>query len=301
MNFGGIGAATAMAVADASKTLATGTADSRANSTSRGGAANATSTALAAHKQQAYALSTATGTSGTAKSVATTSGQFVGSLTSTSLAPVNSSSSIAESNTNIGGPIHSASTAAASTASYAYASGLVNFSNLGTHVSAGFNNPAMITFGSGTLGAHYTSDSTGAQTYTGSIAWIIDPAGAGLPTNGHIDLGLVDSLGSGGGFSKLAFSVIENGDSLLSQSFTSLAAANAYFSDQFLDLGAWTRYGSPIDLTVNLSVTLATLGDGYGVDFMLGDPPPSSVPEPNILALFGVGWWGASRCFCRRK
>jgi len=78
---------------------------------------------------------------------------------------------------------------------------------------------------------------------------------------------------------------------LLSQSFISVTAANAFFNDQFIDLGAWAPLpiGSGlIDLKISLSVTSNTYGDGYGIDFMLGDPPPA-LPEPSTLALFSLG------------
>jgi len=297
----GKGGDSGAATATAKGTSATGQAQVSASATAYRGGSGGTGAGLAG---ESHATATAVGVSGSAQATATTSGGFLNNLTATSQAPVNHSSSIADSLANVGGPIKAASSAPVSASSYAYATGLVNYANLGPHVAAHFNDPAMITFGSGALGAHYAAGATGSQTYTSSIDWTLDPATAKLPNNGHVYLGLVDKISTGASFSQLILSVTENNTTtLLSQTFTSLAVANNYFTDHLLDLGAWKGHlqvGQLLDLKVSLSLTLAGAG-GYGFDFVFGDPPPPpSVPEPGTLALFGLGF-GLARRFGRKS
>ena len=253
------------------------------------GAANAASTAITANGQQAHAQSTASGGSGLSTATATTTDLI--SITATSKAPVTAASVVTDSIVNSGTTIH-ASSAPSTTEAYAYSSALANFPNLGPNVGAVFNDPASITFGSGALGANYAAGAVGKQTYTSSIEWVLDPALTGLPPLGHLELGLINNIVTGAGFSNLVLSVIENGFTLLTQNFATVAAANAYFNDHVIDLGAWATHlpaGQLLNVKVNMQLTANAAGC-YGFDFVLADPV--TVPEPDSLALFAIGGLG---------
>ncbi len=151
-----------------------------------------------------------------------------------------------------------------------------------------------IDFGSGALGANYAAGATGAQTYTSSLEWNIDPVVAGLPEIWHIALGLVDAFSVGAVFTSLAFTVTVNGSSVLFKDFVDRATANTWFTDRLLDLGAWSPY-APFDtdlyIKVSYALTISKAG-GYGVNFVLGDPPPAAdAPEPGTLVLLCLGAW----------
>jgi hypothetical protein len=99
---------------------------------------------------------------------------------------------------------------------------------------------------------------------------------------------------------------------VLNRSFATAAAANAYFTDDLVNLGAWTNDGSgALDVKVSFSETVAGSGNGYGVNFLLGvDPPgfgasghanPNTAPEPPILSVFGLGLLGLGWFKLRRK
>jgi hypothetical protein len=152
------------------------------------------------------------------------------------------------------------------------------------------------TFGIGTLALQQTNASASAQTYTSSLTYNL-----AAPVAGTYNLlaGLLEPVG--GSFATGPFTLtfgITEGATVLepTQTFTSLAAANAFFSDDLLNLGA--QSGNITGLTVSLGLTTAgTVGDG--LDFVLGfTPAGNSVPEPGTLAIFLsalLGWFGIKR------
>jgi hypothetical protein len=100
----------------------------------------------------------------------------------------------------------------------------------------------------------------------------------------------------------LTFGIMEGATTLLAtQTFTSLAAANAFFSDDLLNLG--TQSGNINDLTVSLGLTTAG-AVGEGLDFVLGFAGAggggggAGVPEPSTFAVFFtalLGWFSIKR------
>jgi hypothetical protein len=75
---------------------------------------------------------------------------------------------------------------------------------------------------------------------------------------------------------------------ILSQTFTSLASADAFFSDQVIGLGKLSSFidtKGTLDLTFALSLTGAT-NASLVTDFVLGN---SAVPEPSPLGMIVVG------------
>jgi len=93
-----------------------------------------------------------------------------------------------------------------------------------------------------------------------------------------IYLGLLNPTTTSGGFDSLTFTITEDGTTVVSRSFASSAAANGYFTDNVLTLGAAT------DLALNLEINSSNLGDGYSLNF-----EAAAVPEPSTTALVGVG------------
>jgi collagen type I/II/III/V/XI/XXIV/XXVII alpha len=315
---------TANAVSSAVSALAPGTAYAQSTAWAQPGGASttlgsgtATSTAETANGLLANGFAEATGGTGTANTTALTSGGLILHLTATSSAPTDGQTyagATAEENTAASGPSNASDNA------YAAAGGLAQFASLGTNVGTVFNNPTTVNFGTGSLGAVYSQYATGAQTYTSSIAWDVNTAS--LPVGGALDLGLVSPVDASGTLTSLTFQLTEEGSLVVNKTFTSAAAANTYFTDNLVNLGAASAgVGGDLNVTASLSETLSGSGNAYGVDFTLGAAPcyragtlirteRGEVPVEalrvgdRVVSAFGgkaaVTWLGHRHVDCRR-
>ena len=95
-------------------------------------------------------------------------------------------------------------------------------------------------------------------------------------------LGLIDPTATGKGFDTLTFT-LASGDVVITQTFTTLAAAETYFSDNVLTLSGANM--AP-DIGINLTETSSTMGDGFAFDFEAGE----AVPEPSTTGLGFLGF-----------
>ena len=129
-------------------------------------------------------------------------------------------------------------------------------------------------FGAGVLGAAYATGATGSQEYIDTETFTLN----GYNLGGHLILGLLDTQTSGSGFSSLVFTVTVGGVTKVSQSFSTVAAANTYFSNDAIDLGAVPTTPA-LQVVVKFDLTTSTAGSGYGEDFILG--AQSVVPPRN--------------------
>ena len=286
---GGNAIATASAIATGDQPAGTASANAAATggdtSASVSFRADVTATAIAhtANGQHAQARAIGTGT-GTAHSSATTEGGGV--VTSVT----------ADANAEVTGQSGAFSQAGAGTvfgfdlfanSSYAFATVLpdtVAVANLlaaNANVDAvlGSGNTSARIFAVGAQGGAYSFDANSQEhTYLSAISYTID---ATLFT-GNLVAGLVDTRVFGSGFLSLAFSVVIDATTVVSQNFASVAAANAYFGDQALNLGAVTPVSNLV-VTFNLELTSTTEGAGYGVQYLFGTtngnlPPVNAVP-----------------------
>ena len=127
-------------------------------------------------------------------------------------------------------------------------------------------------FAAGVLGALAPGQVSGAQEYMSIETVHLNAAG----DSGHLLLGLMDEQATGSGFSDLKFSVTVGGTKVLSEDFSSLAAANAFFANHAVDLGAVPQ-SSDLAVVVTFDLTTSTANSGYGEDFLLGLAPPNPV------------------------
>ncbi len=76
---------------------------------------------------------------------------------------------------------------------------------------------------------------------------------------------------SGSGFDQLQFVVQSQGAVLVNQTFSSPSAAQTFFQDQVLDLGAIPSSASPLNLSIALTVTTHQAGAGFNTGLLVGN------------------------------
>ena len=127
-------------------------------------------------------------------------------------------------------------------------------------------------------GAYAKSGGTGAQTTTDVINLQVDLTK--LSSLHDLMVGFFDPTAVGAGFTSLTFTLTGDGQTLINQTFTTLAQAKTFFTDDARDLGALT--GAPFNssttltLQATLRVTTDAPGAGYYFQFVVGDPPPAA-------------------------
>jgi hypothetical protein len=130
-------------------------------------------------------------------------------------------------------------------------------------------------FGAGVLGANYLSKGTAINTYTATNTHLYNLTG----TNAF-ELGLLTMGAYNGGFSSLTFTVKEGAATLLAEAFTTLSAAQTYFTDDAISLGKIT---GAVDLTFSYSLT-ASLAMGAGISYVVADEPSSAGAAKSVVA-----------------
>jgi hypothetical protein len=99
----------------------------------------------------------------------------------------------------------------------------------------------------------------------------------------HLMLGLMNTTVLNLGFQKLEFNVSNHGVDLYSESFTSLAEAQSFFSQHVLDLGI---LGAGMHDVAIHTVWNLEAQSGYAFDYALALMP---VPEPQAWLMLGCG------------
>jgi hypothetical protein len=139
-------------------------------------------------------------------------------------------------------------------------------------------------FALGELGGGHSSAGTASQTSTAEMQMTVNLADLGAP--GELVLGLFDGQVVGTGVTSVALSVTGDGVSLLSKSFTTAAAALAYFTDD----GIGGLLALPDTGTEALAITLTVVTDapasGFYGDFIIGDPPAAKPAASGTAARF---------------
>ncbi|MDB6174226.1 MAG: hypothetical protein JWL59_3537 [Chthoniobacteraceae bacterium] len=134
-------------------------------------------------------------------------------------------------------------------------------------------------------GAPSSAPAGTSQTFSSTIALTLDRAE--LAGNaGNLQIGLLDALQSGAGFSTLHFQLQVNGATREEQTFLTVAMANSYFTDNVINLGAFP--GGISTINAFLDVTTAAVSDGYNVEFLVSNV--AIIPEPSSMALMAGGF-----------
>jgi hypothetical protein len=231
-------------------------------------AANATAEASAVAGHEAMANAISSGNAGTAMAMSGTAGGILNGVTATANAPSLGSGQAqteVEEGTALSAPTYGADVVS-------LVGGLAQFVTLGSKVGMVFLSSSTTDFGTAALGVGAVTGSTTTQTYSSAVSFDVNTAT--LHNGADLYLGLVSDADQGAGFSSLTFSLSENGKTILTQSFTSVTAANTYFTDDLKNLGAWTSGSNgALNLTASLAETVSAgmeSGNGYGINLTLG-------------------------------
>src|ERR1700722_11024147 len=131
--------------------------------------------------------------------------------------------------------------------------------------------------GDGSVSNAYSASSTFDFAYKGDLVLGLIPPLDGAPTD----------------FQQIDFTVTLDGAEVVDETFTSLAAADAFFDDHVLDLGAVSGIS---DVTFSYDLVAGGAG-GYGMDLAFG----GAVPEPSTWAMMLIGFGGLGYAGYRRQ
>jgi hypothetical protein len=145
-----------------------------------------------------------------------------------------------------------------------------------------------LVYGIGELGGGYSSAGAAGQSTTSEVDATL--AGPALSATGHLVLGAYGGVALGGGVTGVTFDLYANGVDVLSQSFASGAAAQAWFTDRAIDLGALSTLvsGGVLALRAVMTVTSTSAGSGFYGGLVVGDPPQASGPARLAEAMAGL-------------
>ena len=155
--------------------------------------------------------------------------------------------------------------------------GLPNASDVNPILAANSNlnatfGSANVEFGLGELGGLHDANGAGSETITSAIDLLIDPSKF---TAKDLLLGLYGGTSVGGGFTSLTFDVdVGSTAGVINQTFTSVAAAQTYFTNHAIDLG--TMGASVFDVHIALTETTPVANAGFDLAFLLGSANPYS-------------------------
>jgi hypothetical protein len=160
-----------------------------------------------------------------------------------------------------------------------------------SEVASALLGPRDVLFGAGISGANYAANGGDAShTYSAVSTFAFSGLGSDLL------LGLIDDqtngFANGLGFQSMSFYVDVDGKQILDVTFGNLSVAESFFSDDILDLGA---YSGLIDLTLGYSLVADGSG-GFGFDYAFG----GAVPEPSTWAMMLLGFAGLGFAGYRR-
>ena len=158
-------------------------------------------------------------------------------------------------------------------------------------VSALTVGPSTVAFGS--MGAGY-SGSGQPLTYTVAANLIVNAKA------GAFSIDLIAPTSIGAGFNSATFQILSNGNVVESRSFTSLAAADAFFSNNLISVPVKTGLDN---IQLGLTETL-TSGQGFGFKYAAASPGFKGVPGPTAgagLPLLAAAAFGAYWLLRRRR
>lgn len=142
-------------------------------------------------------------------------------------------------------------------------------------------------FGVGELGGGYSKNGKASQTITSQFSETVDLTKLG--SRQDLEVGLYGGAGSGAGVTKIQFDLVADGIDVLSKTFSSAAAAQAFFTNDAIDLGSLASGAAlgadSLTLSATLSVTSSSARSGFYGGILLGEtsPAPEATIRPVLL------------------
>jgi hypothetical protein len=207
------------------------------------------------------------------------------SVTATTTAPVGNSAD-SQSNASFGGSTYYSLPAVGAVSSAQGFSNVVGSPNtaavnalLTGHSALATSLSGATVVGAGVMGSSYggTAGSGTAHVFSGSAAFNYS-----FDSPYSLSLGFLGMNAFNGGFDSLEFTVVNNGSTIYSHTFTTLADATSFFTDQTLGLGT---FSGGLNMLVEYDLT-ASSARGMDFSYLVATAP---VPEPEIWALMLVG------------
>ena len=288
---GGVVTGAALAQATTYTSAAAGQSYSQANANSAKGAADAQANSHVVGTGLATSIANATGLSGQSVAISQATGDLQRTVTAQANAQVGSvANSITHASfggVTVGGlPNLSTSTngyeAFANVDGTPNASSVTSLLNSHANVKNVINTSGLNVIGYGEVGANFGQDAVGPHTYSASTEFTFT-----LASSSNLVLGLLDFTGrDAGGAVDFKLDVSNFGASLLSQSFTSIASAESYFTDHALSLGL---FNGNVDLKVSWTIA-ADKAQGGDFNFLVASGTlTNAIPEPGSIPMMLVG------------
>jgi hypothetical protein len=129
-------------------------------------------------------------------------------------------------------------------------------------------------FAVGELEGAHSAGGSASQTVNSEISMTVDLTQ--LAARHDLMIGLFNGTEVGAGFTSLTFDLTADGNDLVHQVFSSVAAAVTYFSDNAIDLGSLASgalSANTLSLTATLTVVSDAANSGFAGELILGDPP----------------------------
>lgn len=230
------------------------------------GDGTASASAVSTNGTRATAIATATGSISTANSAAATYSSGIVTKVAAGTVGTGGGTIVANSAAQLGG-----FSGLGGVGNYAGIVGLPDASTVGTvlasnpNLQAAFGGPSALVLGEGSEGSFAASTTTGLQVYFSSITWTLDTT----TLTGDVIAGLVSSQAFGAGFSSLVFDAYVGSYAALHQTFTTVASAQSFFTDNAIDLGALPPVEYPF-VEFQFTLYTSTTGQGFGEEFLLG-------------------------------
>ncbi|MEO8927789.1 MAG: hypothetical protein ABI306_11575, partial [Caulobacteraceae bacterium] len=134
-------------------------------------------------------------------------------------------------------------------------------------------------FAIGEVGGGHSSVGTFSQTTTSSISETVDLTQ--LASRQDLVVGLYSGAFTGSGVTGVTFDLVADGIDVIHQTFTTAAAAKAFFTNNAIDVGSLVAGqplgGNTLTLQATLSITSTSAGSAFYGGLIIGDPPRTAV------------------------
>ncbi|VAW67410.1 GTP-binding protein Obg [hydrothermal vent metagenome] len=125
-----------------------------------------------------------------------------------------------------------------------------------------------------------------------------------LSTQQELLFGFMNPVFTGNGFDLMTFQIFQENTLVFDTAFSSVLAAESFFTDQMLNLGDWTQgLEGDLDLAFAINFDISQIGDGFYFDTIYGNSTIGSgvVPIPAAVWLFSSGLIGLFAIGRRKK